>query len=219
MNFKAENLVLRLETPHEYQAVENLTREAFWNVHVPGCDEHWLAHVLRDSADFIPELDYVAILGDRLVGNIMYARSRILTAGKGSVPTLTFGPVSVLPDYQGQGIGSALIRHTLCLATGLGYESVVIYGDPEYYKRFGFVAGEIYGLLTKDGYISPALMALELVQGSLNNLDGRFVESDAYSLDPVAVESFEAKFPFKSKANTPGQLRFQELLQQSRLPD
>ena len=55
-----ENIILRNETEQDYQAVENVTREAFWNVHVPGCNEHYLVHVMRDSELFIFELDFIA---------------------------------------------------------------------------------------------------------------------------------------------------------------
>ena len=58
--------------------VEELTREAFWVHHVPGCDEHYLVHVLRSHPDFIPELDFVAIVYDKIVGNIMYTKSRLI---------------------------------------------------------------------------------------------------------------------------------------------
>ena len=51
--------VIRLETPGDYRAVENLTREAFWNQSVPGCDEHYLVHTMRRHPDFIPELAFV----------------------------------------------------------------------------------------------------------------------------------------------------------------
>ncbi len=54
------NIYLRLEQPKDYRAVENLTREAFWGTNHPDCDEHLLAHKLRSSAAFVPELDYVA---------------------------------------------------------------------------------------------------------------------------------------------------------------
>ena len=54
-------IILRLEEENDYWVVENLTREAFWNNHVPGCDEHLLIHNLRKSKEFIKELDFVAI--------------------------------------------------------------------------------------------------------------------------------------------------------------
>ena len=62
---------IRRETQEDYRRVEELTRRAFWNLYVPGCSEHYLAHILRDHADFIPELDLVAELEGSIIGNIM----------------------------------------------------------------------------------------------------------------------------------------------------
>jgi putative acetyltransferase len=74
------DLRLRLERPEDHAEVESLTRLAFWNQHFPGCDEHYLVHVLRDSPDFRADLDTVATLDDRIVGNIMYTRARLASA-------------------------------------------------------------------------------------------------------------------------------------------
>ncbi|MDY0151995.1 MAG: N-acetyltransferase [Candidatus Cloacimonas sp.] len=208
------NITLRRETPADYSSVENLTREAFWNVHVPGCDEHYLAHVLRGSDFFIAELDFVAEYDGILVGNIMYANSHIASAEGVIYPVLTFGPVSVLPQHQSKGIGSALILHTLALARELGHKIVVIYGDPEYYQRFGFIAGEQFGIRSRDGFFAPALQVLELVPRALNEINGRFCEAEVYSTDAQAAEEFEASFPPKPKAVTASQKRFLELLSQ-----
>ena len=54
-----ENLTIRLETEKDYRAVEELTREAFWNVYKPGADEHYFVHMMRNHPDFIPELAFV----------------------------------------------------------------------------------------------------------------------------------------------------------------
>ncbi|MBS3977105.1 MAG: hypothetical protein KGZ75_10340 [Syntrophomonadaceae bacterium] len=54
---------MRLEEPADYRKVEELTREAFWNHHLPGCDEHYLLHIMRDCGAFIRELDFVAEVG------------------------------------------------------------------------------------------------------------------------------------------------------------
>lgn len=51
------DVVLRNELPDDYREVENLTREAFWNVYCPGCSEHYLLNVMRQSPDFIDQLD------------------------------------------------------------------------------------------------------------------------------------------------------------------
>ena len=54
-----KNLTIRLETEKDYRAVEELTREAFWNVYVPGASEHYYVHMMRNHPDFIPELAFV----------------------------------------------------------------------------------------------------------------------------------------------------------------
>ena len=54
-----KNIIIRLETKEDYRAVENLTRESFWNVYRPGCMEHYVLHCYRDDPAFVPELDFV----------------------------------------------------------------------------------------------------------------------------------------------------------------
>ena len=102
--------IIRPETPDDYREAENLTREAFWNVYRPGCTEHYILHVLRDDPAFVPELDYVAAQGGQVVGSILYTRAKILGDNGEERPVLCFGPISVLPRKQGQGVGLALIQ-------------------------------------------------------------------------------------------------------------
>lgn len=212
--------ILRLEVPADYRIVEELTRDAFWDHHVPGCDEHYLAHILRSSPDFIPELDFVALVKQadgswQIAGNIMYTKAIIRTA-KGEIDNIiSFGPLSVAPGCQKRGLGAALVRHTINLASERGYEAILIYGDPLFYSRFGFIAAEQFGIRTKDAYFSPALQALELIQGSLSSAEGLFIESASYSLDSEAADLFDATFQAREKGFKPSQLRFQELLAQS----
>ena len=73
------NLTIRLETEKDYRAVEELTREAFWNVYKPGADEHYYVHQMRKLPDFIPELAFVLELDGKIVGNIMYTRAWLET--------------------------------------------------------------------------------------------------------------------------------------------
>ncbi len=154
--------ILRKTTQQDYREIVWLTREAFWNVHVPGCNEHYLAHMLKNSPDYLAELDFEAIADGKIVGHIMYALSTLKDNTGFTHKVITFGPVSVLPSYQGRGIGSALITHTKALAGKMGHKILIIYGYPAYYCRFGFVAGENYGIRTADGLFSPALQAIEL---------------------------------------------------------
>ena len=69
------NYIIRRETAADYRAVENLTREAFWNVYRPGCTEHYVLHCYRDREDFISELDLVMEKDGEIIGHIMYVRS------------------------------------------------------------------------------------------------------------------------------------------------
>ncbi len=192
-------ITLRNERPEDYTTVEQITREAFWNHHVPGCDEHFLAHVLRESACFLPELDFVAEQYGTLVGNIMYTKAKIVVDDGTEYPVLSFGPISVLPEKQGRGIGGELIRHTLALAKELGHDAVLIYGDPDYYNRFGFVPAEQYRIGTRYNTYAAALQAIELVPGALAGKAGLFYEDEAYEIDPAEAEAFDRKFPIKEK--------------------
>jgi len=53
-------LIIRPEQASDFRKIEEMTREAFWDMYVPGCDEHYLVHILRDSPAFVPELFLVA---------------------------------------------------------------------------------------------------------------------------------------------------------------
>ena len=72
------DFIIRRETVNDYHNTENAAREAFWNQNRPGCDEHYFIHVLRQHRDFVPELDFVAEVGGRIVGCVMYAKSRLM---------------------------------------------------------------------------------------------------------------------------------------------
>lgn len=69
--------IIRKETPADYRAVEEMTKRAFWNVYVPGCDEHYLTHVMRDSADFVPELNLLLELDGKIIASVKYMKSRL----------------------------------------------------------------------------------------------------------------------------------------------
>ena len=102
------NILIRNEHPADYRKVEEITRKAFWNLHVPGCDEHLLAHKLRKHKDFVKELDFVAVKDSEVIANIMFSDSYLTNENGDALNTSTFGPVSVLPEYQRRGVGSKL---------------------------------------------------------------------------------------------------------------
>ena len=122
---EAVELKLRTEQPADYRETENVTREAFWNLYSPGCCEHYLLHVMRDSPAFVPELDLVAERDGRIVGNVVSLRA-VLHGDDGTVcEVLSLGPISVLPECQRQGIGGRLISRTRELARELGFRALL----------------------------------------------------------------------------------------------
>ena len=208
---------LRPEHPSDYRAVESLTRDAFWNHYAPGCDEHYLAHILRDSPDFVPELDYVAVYDGEVIGNIMYTRAKIILDRGGERDVLCFGPLAVAPAFQGQGVGGQLITRTMDVARELGYAAVLILGDPDYYSRFGFVQAERYGVGTAQGVYIVSLQAFELQKGALADCDGYFEESKSFQLDAAQAAVFDSQFPTKEKCSgLPSQEKFQKIIAQTK---
>lgn len=206
------NLTIRNERASDYRAVEELVREAFWNLYVPGCNEHFVLHNLRNSNDFIPELDFVAEKEGQIVGQIVYSRGIIKMQQGEKKEIISFGPVSVLPVFQKQGIGSALINHTINLAKDMGYPAICIYGDPRYYSRFGFRCAEKYDIKTSDDKFAVALQVLELEKGALNNISGKFIESAAFAVDDNEFAQYDATFPFKEKTENDSQREFKLLV-------
>ena len=198
---------IRLEEENDYRRVEELTREAFWNLHVPGCNEHLLVHNLRKADVFLKELDFVATHDNKIVGNIMYAESKIINIDKEYI-VLTFGPVSVLPEYQKMGIGLNLITHTIELAKKMEYKAIIIYGYPDYYKKFGFKSSKEYNITNKDKKYPAALLVLELYPNALKGIEGIFDEGEAYRIDSNEFEEFDKGFVKKEKTVTESQKSF-----------
>lgn len=201
-------MILRREEPGDYFAVENLTREAFWNVYRPGCMEHYVLHTLREDSAFVKELDYLIEDQGKIVAHIAYALGDLKT-GHGSEKILLFGPVSVLPAEQGKGYGSALIRFTLEKAKMLGYPAVCITGNPDYYHRFGFESASQYGISyegvgTDDE--APFFMVKFLKKDSIGEIRGVYSDPACYFPDTAQVERFDLAFPQKKKEKLPGQL-------------
>jgi len=193
---QSAGITVRREEPRDHRAVEELTRDAFWGLFAPRCDEHLVVHLLRESPALVPELDLVAEVDGALVGHVMYSRATVVEPVTGAErEVLTFGPLSVRPDRQGDGIGAALMRHTLAAAADLGHRAVVVYGHPDYYPRFGFRPAAASGITAPGGATFDALMALPLVPGGLDGVTGEFHEAPVFVVDPERVAEFDRGFP------------------------
>ncbi|WP_298683544.1 GNAT family N-acetyltransferase [uncultured Methanomethylovorans sp.] len=201
------NISIRQEEEKDFKDVEYLTREAFWDIYKPGCDEHLVLHKIRKVSAFVKELDLIACDKDTIVGNIIYSRARVVNEENKEFEVLCMGPIAVLPSYQNQGIGSLLMEHSIEKARQLGYKGIVIFGNPDYYHRFGFVDAKEYNIQTSWGDNLDAFMALELYENSLKGISGKFFEDEAFKIDNAELENFEKQFPYKEKHVTDTQLK------------
>ncbi|MFA8298729.1 MAG: GNAT family N-acetyltransferase [Hyphomicrobiales bacterium] len=195
------------KTPEEhYFTTEKITREAFWNLYKPGCDEHLVLHNLRNSNAYIDDLDLIALTQHEISGHIISTRAIIKDEANNEYEVLCTGPISVLPSMQSKGIGSMLLRHSIEKAKELGYSGIILFGNPNYYQRFGFRNAEIYKITTKDGQNFDPFMALELKENSLENIKGSFFEAQEFTIKKEELNEFDKNFPYKEKKKTDTQL-------------
>ena len=202
--------IIRLENEKDYREVENLAREAFWNLSVPGCTEHYFIHMMRDHEDFIPELDYVLEMDGKIIGCVMYCKGRLVDEQGNTKEILTMGPLCVLPEYQRKGFGKALLEHTFALAEKMGYDTVINFGNPDNYVARGYKSCKKYNVCF-EGDIFPAALLVKVLKEDA--LDGRKwfyhqCDADKCCEDEEAVERFDAEFPPKEKAWQPSQEEF-----------
>ena len=193
---------LRLENEKDYFEVENLTREAFWDVYRPRCSEHLVLNKLRQADSFIKDLDYVLIEDGKIVGNIVYTKMFTGTERKMSDEVIAFGPISVHPDFQKKGLGKKLIEYTLDKAKCLGYKAVLITGDNNYYNPLGFESAcryHVYLPGTSEDDEAVFFMAKELEEGYLGNNNGIYDFDICFNVSEEELEIFDRKFPEKAK--------------------
>lgn len=158
---------IRKENAADFYEVALLIEEAFKSELQSDHREQFLVDRLRKTEAFIPELSIVALLNNNIVGHILLTQIKI-----GDVTSLALAPVSVLPKYQGKGIGSKLIVEAHNKARELGYQSIILLGHKNYYPRFGYVAAETYGIKLPFDVPSEYVMAIELTPNALKDVSG-----------------------------------------------
>lgn len=169
------NITIRKEIPKDHNWVIELTAKAFETMPFSEGDEDQLVARLRNAPGFIPELSLVAELDGLIVGHILFT-PLVIDNGQQQFESLVLGPVSVLPEFQKQGIGGKLIRAGHQKAVELGFRSVILIGHPEYYPRFGYKPASTWGIKTH--YELPSddvFMAVELTEGALKNVSGMVI--------------------------------------------
>lgn len=205
------DITIRLENETDYRAVEELTREAFWNVYKPGADEHYYVHMMRSHPDFLPELDFVLEKDGRIVGSIMFTKAWLEDEHGERMEIVSCGPLCVAPELQRQKLGKMLIEHSFEAARKLGYGVNVNFGNPGNYVSRGFVSCKKKNIsFVFDGNFPTALLVCELKEGALDGRKRMYIPSTAADCceDTAAVEAFDATFPPKEKKWMPSQEEF-----------
>jgi len=190
----------------DFPFTETMTRDAFWNLYRPGSVEHLILHNLRNSTSYCPELDLVALIENEVVGHIISTKAKVVDVHNTEHEILCVGPLSVLQAFQKKGIGSALMNHSILIAKQLGFSGMILFGNPDYYHRFGFKNAQEYNITTKEGHNFEPFMALELQADGLTHISGRFMEDNAFEVKPEDIDAFDKNFPYKEKKVTNTQL-------------
>lgn len=222
---KESEETIRLEEEKDYLKVENLVRDAFWNVYRPGAYEHYIVHNLRDDSSFIYDLAYIIEKNDEIIGHINYSKGQLnlykknrygvdIKLSDGSGKATVLGPIAIDSKYQSNGYGSKLIRHTLKLAEDMDIPFVFVIGDEDYYHRFGFESASKYNIYLEgtDTEDENPFFMIKILNGNENiikDLDfdkGIFYNPEVFDVDEDMVDEFDKNFEYKEKKVLEGQL-------------
>ena len=201
-------IMIRSVKETDYSVVEEITRKAFYNIYVPGATEHYLVHIMRQHEDFIPELDFVIELDGRVIGNIMYTKARLIDEAGTEKEILTFGPVSIDPEYQRAGYGKLLLEHSFEQAARLGYDVIVIFGSPMNYVSRGFKSCKKYHICIENGKYPAAMMVKELTPHALDGRKWFYYDSPVMAVSEEEAQKYDDTLEKMEKKFLPSQEEF-----------
>lgn len=201
--------IIRLEREEEHREVENLIREAFWNVYRPGCLEHYVIHRLRHDPAFVPELDLVMEKDGRIIGQNMFVRAEIKADDGRTIPIMTMGPICICNDLKRKGYGKKLLDASLDKARALGCGALCFEGNIGFYGKSGFTYASEFSIryhgLPEDADAS-FFLCKELIPGYLAGVTGEYAPPSGYFVDEAEAQEFDRTFPPKEKLRLPGQI-------------
>ncbi|MGF2614683.1 N-acetyltransferase [Rossellomorea vietnamensis] len=201
---------IRNESPQDYRVVEEIAREAFWNLYFPGCHEHFVIHKMRAHEDFIKELSFVIEVEGNIVGGIFYTHSKVVSEDNKEYKTVSFGPVFISLEYHRKGLGRNLITHSIQAAKEMGYRAIITLGYPYHYEPYGFIGGKNYNISMPDKKFYKGLLVLPLYEGALDCISGYVRFSDVLEVNDDEVNEFDKSFPPKEKKFQESQTEFEK---------
>ena len=208
-DMEQKHYTIRGEEEKEYREVEDLVREAFWNVYRPGCLEHFVLHQLRSDPAFVSELDFVMEKDGQLIGQNMFMRAVIKADDGRDIPIMTMGPICIAPEYKRKGYGKILLDYSLAKAAELGAGALCFEGNIDFYGKSGFDYARKFGIRyhdLPDRAIDSFFLCKELKPGYLDGITGEYAPPQGYLVDEAEAETFDRAFPPKEKQKLTGQL-------------
>lgn len=172
-------ILIRKETTKDFSIVKQIIKFAFQTIEYSDQTEHLLVERLRNSDAYIPELSLIAELNGQLVGHIILTKIKIKNETM-SFSSLALAPVSVLPEFQGKGIGGQLILEAHRIAKELKYKSIVLLGHADYYPKFGYKKASDFNIKIPFEAPDENCMAIELIKDGLKNVSGTVEYSKAF---------------------------------------
>jgi predicted N-acetyltransferase YhbS len=206
------NIIIRNEEEKDYRKVEEVAKEAFWNLYFPGGHEHYVVHKMRQHKDFIKELSFVIEVDGEIAGAIFYTHSKIIKEDGREYKTISFGPVFIEPKFHRKGLGKKLISHSIAVAKKMGYSAILTLGYPYHYEPYGFLGGKKYNISMPDGKFYKGLLVLPLYEGALDNISGYASFSDALDVTDEEVDKFDLSFPSKEKKYQESQKEYEDTI-------
>lgn len=154
-------MVIRREEARDGCAIYEVVKKAFASAEHTDGNEHELVNALREGEAYLPELSLVADIDRKIVGHIMFTKAEV-----GNTAVLALAPLSVLPEYQRKGIGTALIREGHRIARELGYGYSIVLGSETYYPRAGYLPADAFGIKAPFDVPGENFMACKLIESA-----------------------------------------------------
>ena len=175
-------MIVREQQADDYEAIRRVYAEAFRRPRFrrpqsPGSvpPEVGLFEALWEAGDVIPEFSFTALTDGGVVGHVTASEATVATD-----PVVAVGPIGVLPEHQGTGIGSALMDALLTAADAADVPLIVLLGAPQYYSRFGFRPATELGVIAPEPEWGHAFQARPLTAYT-ESVAGQFQYASAFS--------------------------------------
>lgn len=162
---------IRKATPNDYEAIYEFVQTAFATADVSDGTEQDFVVQLRQGANYLPDLEFVAIKDNVIIGHIMLTKQPVNT--NKPLHAVLIAPLSVKEEVRSTGIGTALMQHALQCAEQAGFNAAFLIGNPDYYKRFEFKETGCYNIKNTSTVPDKYVLACPIIPNAFNGIMGK----------------------------------------------